>query len=329
MQSIGNHYFLSAFMLVVIFLLALDLGVFQRKAHAVKVREALVWSLVWVALSVSFGAWIYHHNGSKSGLEFFTGYLIEYALSIDNIFVFILIFSYFKVPSHLHHKVLFWGILGALIMRAAFILAGAALISSFHWILYVFGAFLVFTGLKILHQGEKELEPEHNPVVRLFQRFVPMTNDHSIGNFLVRRNGKILATPLALVLVMVETTDLVFATDSIPAIFGITQDPFIVYTSNVCAILGLRSMYFLLAAVINRFVYLGKGLGIVLIFIGAKMLLGKYYPLKIEASLVIVASILVGSVLISLLWPPKPTNSSNSEVHLVTSNGQTRDKNGD
>jgi tellurite resistance protein TerC len=329
MQSIGNPYFYSAFMLVVIFLLALDLGVFQRKAHAVKVREALVWSLVWVVLSVSFGAWIYHHNGSKSGLEFFTGYLIEYALSIDNVFIFILIFSYFKVPSRLHHKVLFWGILGALIMRAAFILAGAALISSFHWILYIFGAFLVFTGLKILRQGEKELEPEHNPIVRLFQRFVPMTNDHSIDSFLVRRNGKILATPLALVLVMVETTDLVFATDSIPAIFGITQDPFIVYTSNVCAILGLRSMYFLLAAVINRFVYLGKGLGIVLIFIGAKMLLGKYYPLKIEASLVIVASILVGSVLISLLWPPKPTNSSNSEVDLVTSNRQTRDKNGD
>jgi tellurite resistance protein TerC len=329
MHSIGNPYFFIAFMLAVVFLLALDLGVFQRNAHEVKVREALVWSLVWIALSASFGAWIYVHNGSKSGLEFFTGYLIEYALSVDNIFVFILIFSFFKVPARLHHKVLVWGILGALIMRGAFILAGAALISSFHWIIYIFGAFLVYTGWKILRQGETEVEPEHNPLVRLFQRFVPMASDHSSGSFLVRKGGKILATPLALVLVTVETTDLVFATDSIPAIFGITQDPFIVYTSNVCAILGLRSMYFLLAAVIHRFVYLGKGLGIVLMFIGAKMLLGEYYPLKIEASLMIVAIILVGSVVISLLWPPKPTNYSNSEAPLVTSNRQRREKNGD
>lgn len=329
MHSIGDPYFLSAFMLVVVFLLALDLGVFQRKAHVVRVREALTWSLVWVALSISFGTWIYLHNGSKTGLEFFTGYLIEYALSIDNIFVFILIFSFFKVPAHLHHKVLFWGILGALIMRALFIMIGAALISSFHWVIYIFGAFLVYTGLKILRQGETEVEPEHNPLVRLFQRFVPMTSDHSTGRFLVRRGGKVLATPLALVLVTVEATDLVFATDSIPAIFGITQDPFIVYTSNICAILGLRSMYFLLATVINRFVYLGKGLGIVLMFIGAKMLLGKYYPLGIEASLSIVAGIIVGSIMISLLWPPKPTNPSNSEGPLVTPNQQGRGKNGE
>jgi tellurite resistance protein TerC len=329
MHSIGNFYFLSAFMLAVVFLLALDLGVFQRKAHEVKVREALVWSLVWIALSVTFGVWIYIHNGSRSGLEFFTGYLIEYALSVDNVFVFVLIFSFFKVPTHLHHKVLIWGILGALIMRGAFILAGAALIISFQWIIYIFGSFLVYTGWKILRQGETEVEPEHNPLVRLFQRFVPMTSDHSNGSFLIRKGGKILATPLALVLVTVETTDLVFATDSIPAIFGITQDPFIVYTSNVCAILGLRSMYFLLAAVINRFVYLGKGLGIVLVFIGGKMLLGKYYPLKIEASLVIVAIILAGSVAASLLWPPRLTKDSKSEASLVTSNRQRREKNGD
>jgi len=329
MHSIGDPYFFSAFMLVVLFLLALDLGVFQRKAHVVRVREALTWSLVWVALSISFGTWIYLHNGSKTGLEFFTGYLIEYALSIDNIFVFILIFSFFKVPAHLHHRVLFWGILGALIMRALFILIGAALISSFHWIIYIFGAFLVYTGLKILRQGETEVEPEHNPLVRLFQRFVPMTSDHSTGRFLVRRGGKVLATPLALVLVTVEATDLVFATDSIPAIFGITQDPFIVYTSNVCAILGLRSMYFLLATIINRFVYLGKGLGIVLMFIGAKMLLGKYYPLGIEASLSIVAAIIVGSIMISLLWPPKPTNPAYSEDPPATSNQQGRDENGE
>jgi tellurite resistance protein TerC len=329
MHSIGNPYFFSAFMLAVVFLLVLDLGVFQRKAHAVKAREALVWSLVWVALSVAFGMWIYSYYGSKSGLEFFTGYLIEKALSVDNVFVFVLIFSYFKVPAHLHHRVLFWGILGALVMRAAFILAGAVLISKFHWVIYIFGAFLVYTGLKILQKGNAEVEPEHNPLVRLFQRFVPMTSDHGTDGFWVRREGKILATPLALALVTVEATDLVFAVDSIPAIFGITQDPFIVYTSNVCAILGLRSMYFLLAAVINRFVYLGKGLGIVLMFIGAKMLLGKYYPLRIEASLIVVAGILVGSVLISLLWPPKSGNSSNSKPPLVTSNRQRLYKNGD
>jgi tellurite resistance protein TerC len=329
MHSIGSPFFLSGFMLAVIFLLALDLGVFQRKAHAVKLKEALAWSIVWVVLSLSFGAWIYFHHGSKNGLEFLTGYLIEYALSVDNIFVFILIFSFFKVPAHLHHKVLFWGILGALIMRAAFILAGAALIGTFHWIIYLFGAFLVYTGIKILRQGETEVEPEHNPLVRLFQRFVPMTSEYSTGKFFVRHTGKILATPLALVLITAETTDLVFAVDSIPAIFGITQDPFIVYTSNVCAILGLRSMYFLLASVIDRFVYLGKGLGIVLMFIGAKMLLGKYFPLKIETSLVIVASILLGSVLISLLWPPKASSASNSKIPLVTSNRQSQDKNGD
>ena len=305
-QSIDNPWFFVAFIAVVLVLLAMDLGVYHRRAHAVTVKEALCWSLVWVVLSVLFGTWIYIQFGSKNGLEFFAGYLIEYALSVDNIFVFILIFSYFAVPSILHHRVLFWGILGALIMRAGFIFAGTALLHAFHWVMYIFGAFLVFTGIKLLLQkGETEVEPGHNPVVRLFQRLMPMSASYGDGSFFLKQAGKYVATPLALVLITVETTDLVFALDSIPAIFGITTDRFIVYTSNVCAILGLRSMYFLLAAVVDRFVYLGTGLGIVLSFIGVKMLLSDLYPIGIEASLLVVAVILAGSVILSLVKPQK------------------------
>jgi tellurite resistance protein TerC len=305
-DSIGTPLFWLMFTGIVLCFMALDLGLFHRKAHAVGVKEALSWSLVWVALSVIFGSWIYREFGPQSGLEFFTGYLIEYSLSVDNVFVFILIFSYFAVPAKLHHRVLFWGILGALIMRAVFILAGAVLIESFHWMIYVFGAFLIFTGWKILRQGDAEVEPQRNPIVRLFQRVVPMSSGYESGGFFIRRGAKLLATPLALVLVTVETTDLIFATDSIPAIFGVTRDPFIVYTSNICAILGLRSMYFLLAAVINRFAYLGTGLGIVLMFIGSKMLISGYYQIPIALSLGIVAFILAVSVALSLLIPPPP-----------------------
>jgi len=309
-DSIGTPAFWVTFTGTVLFLMALDLGLFHRKAHAVGVKEALIWSLVWVTLSVGFGSWIYSEFGAQRGLEFFTGYLIEYSLSVDNVFVFILIFSYFAVPAKLHHRVLFWGILGALVMRAIFILAGAVLIESFHWMIYLFGSFLVFTGWKILRQGDAEVEPERNPIVRLFQRIVPMSSGHESGRFFVRQSGRLLATPLALVLVTVETTDLVFATDSIPAIFGVTRDPFIVYTSNICAILGLRSMYFLLAAVIRRFAYLGAGLGIVLMFIGTKMVVSGYYPIPIALSLGIVAFILAGSVILSLLRPPPISKQS-------------------
>jgi len=305
MHSIGTPVFWTAFIVIVLFLLSIDLGVFHRKAHAVSLREAACWSAVWIVLSLSFGLWVYHSFGKQYGLEFYAGYLIEYALSIDNIFVFILIFSYFAVPPNLHHRVLFWGILGALIMRAIFIAAGAALISAFHWVIYLFGIFLVFTGIKILRQADAEVKPEKNPAVRLFRRAVPMTQDYHSGRFFVKHLGKYMATPLALVLVTVEFTDLVFATDSIPAIFGVTKDPFIVYTSNVCAILGLRSMYFLLAAVIRRFAYLGTGLGIVLIFIGAKMLISYWHIIPIGLSLSVVASILACSVIYSLLWPPR------------------------
>ncbi len=295
-HSIGTPIFWTSFILAVLVLLSVDLGIFNRRAHAVTVKEALSWSIVWIILSLSFGIYIYTAYGRQYGLEFFAGYLIEKALSVDNIFVFILIFSYFAVPARFHHRVLFWGILGALIMRASFIVAGAALINSFHWIIYIFGAFLVFTGIKILRQGDAEVDPQRNPAVKLFQRFVPMTSGYDSGKFFERHQGKLMATPLALVLVTVEATDLVFATDSIPAIFGITRDPFIVYTSNICAILGLRSMYFLLSAVVNRFVYLGTGLGIVLAFIGLKMLLSGIYAIPIGLSLAIVAAILIGSI---------------------------------
>jgi tellurite resistance protein TerC len=304
-HSIGTPVFWTSFILVVLVLLSIDLGIFNRHAHTVTVKEALSWSIVWIVLSLSFGTYIYRAFGKQCGLEFFAGYLIEYALSVDNIFVFILIFSYFAVPSRFHHRVLFWGILSALVMRATFIVAGSALINTFHWILYIFGAFLVFTGIKILRQGDTEVEPQRNPVVKLFQRFVPMTSGYDSGKFFQRHQGKLMATPLALVLVTVEATDIVFATDSIPAIFGVTRDPFIVYTSNICAILGLRSMYFLLSAVVNRFVYLGMGLGIVLAFIGLKMLLSGFYAVPIGLSLAIVAAILIGSIILSLLFPPK------------------------
>jgi tellurite resistance protein TerC len=305
MHSIGTPLFWTSFIAIVLILLSIDLGVLHRRAHAVSVREAFFWSIVWIVLSLSFGIWVYRSFGKQYGLEFYAGYLIEYALSVDNVFVFILIFSYFAVPPKLHHRVLFWGILGALIMRATFIVAGAALISAFHWVIYIFGAFLVFTGLKILRQGDTEVEPEQNPVVRLFRRFMPLTAGYESETFFQRHLGKLSATPLALVLVTVETTDLVFATDSIPAIFGVTKDPFIVYTSNVCAILGLRSMYFLLAAVVRRFAYLGTGLGIVLMFIGIKMLIGGFYSIPIGLSLSIVAVILTVAVIASILRPPK------------------------
>jgi tellurite resistance protein TerC len=302
-QTIGTPLFWTVFVAVVLFLLFLDLVLLQRKAHAVTMREALFWSIFWVTLSCGFGVWVYFHFGSQRGLEFFAGYLIEYALSVDNIFVFVLIFSYFAVPPRLHHRVLFWGILGALIMRATFILLGAVLLETFHWIIYVFGGFLIYTGIKILRQGDTQVDPAHNPIVRLFQRMMPVTSDYSTDGFFIVRAGKRMATPLALVLVTVETTDLVFAVDSIPAIFAVTRDPFIVYTSNVCAILGLRSMYFLLAAVVDKFVYLGTGLGIILMFVGVKMVFSDIYKIPILASLIVVALILAASIVLSLYWP--------------------------
>ncbi len=319
-HTIGTPLVSAVFVAAVVVLLLVDLGVFHRHAHVVRLKEAAIWSVVWVTLSLLFGAWVYHRYGPVPGLEFLAGYLIEKALSVDNIFVFITIFSFFKVPSHLHHRVLFWGILGALIMRAILILFGAALIGRFEWILYAFGLFLIYTGFRMLREGEVEVEPGKNPVVRRFQKVVPMVADYGSGRFFIRQAGKLLATPLALVLVTLETTDLMFATDSIPAIFGVTTDPFIVYTSNVCAILGLRAMYFLLAAVVDKFVYLGKGISIVLMFIGVKMMLMDLYKISIVHSLVVVAVVLAASVAISLLLPPrKPPETSKPDHPLVTS----------
>jgi len=324
-DTIGSPLFWTGFLLVVLCLLALDLGVFHRKAHEVGPKEALTWSLLWITLSISFGTGVMLRFGSQRGLEFFAGYLIEYALSVDNIFVFIVLFSYFSVPRKLHHRVLFWGILGALIMRAGFILAGTALISRFHWIIYLFGAFLVYTGFKIFRQKEIEVHPEKNPVVNLFRRIVPMVSDYGDGRFFIRRAGKLLATPLALVLVTVEGTDVVFAVDSIPAIFGVTRDPFIIYSSNVCAILGLRSLYFLLAAMVVRFSYLNLGLGIVLVFVGFKMLISDVYKVPIGLSLCVVAALLLGSVLLSILKPPATGKNPSTEDPVLVLSKRTEE----
>jgi tellurite resistance protein TerC len=293
----------------VLAMLALDLGVFHRKAHEVGIREAAGWSIFWVTLALVFAAGIYHFMGHDAGLEFLAGYLIEKALSVDNIFVFVLIFSYFQVPSKYQHRVLFWGILGALLLRGGMIAAGAALIHQFHWIMYVFGGFLVFTGLRMAMQKEADIHPESNPVIRLVRRVIPVTSEYHGQRFFVREKiagaMRRVATPLFVVLVLVETTDLIFAVDSIPAIFAVTQDTFLVYTSNVFAILGLRALYFLLAGVIHTFHYLKLGLSVVLAFVGVKMLLVDVYPIPIALSLGVIALILAVSIGASLLFPKK------------------------
>jgi len=285
-------------------MLALDLGVFHRRAHTVKFREALAWSLAWIAMAAIFAVIIFSWHGRTPALEFVTGYVIELSLSVDNLFVFLLIFRFFQVPSLHQHKVLFWGILGALVMRAIFIAAGVGLIRRFHWIIYVFGAFLVYSGIKLMFQNEAEIHPEKNPVLRLFRRWVPVTKDYVGNKFFVRSPG-LFATPLFVVLLVVETTDLLFAVDSIPAILAITRDAFIVYTSNVFAILGLRSMYFALAGMMEMFRYLHYGLSVVLIFVGAKMLLSHYLDIPTHIALAAVAGVLSISVIASLAYPRK------------------------
>lgn len=302
--GVGSTWLWVGFTLAVIVMLALDLGVFHRKAHAVTQREAIIWSIVWISLAMIFNAWIFLHFGSQKGLEFFTGYVLEKSLSVDNIFVFLLVFRYFAVPSSSQHRVLFWGVLGAMIMRAIFILLGAVLIERFHWIIYVFGAFLVFTGYKMLSGGDVEVHPEKNPVVRLFRRFVPITSHYEGSRLTVRQAGRLMATPLLLVLVVIEATDVVFAVDSIPAIFAVTRDPFLVYTSNICAILGLRSLYFLLEGAMSRFHYLKVGLGIVLAFVGVKMLVSNFWHIPILGSLGFIAVTLGSSIAASLLRKP-------------------------
>ena len=293
--------FWIGFNVFVLLMLALDLGVFNRKAHEVSIREAMIWTGVWVTLAMCFNGLIYYWQGKVKALEFFTGYVIEKALSVDNIFVFVLIFSYFKIPAIHQHKILFWGIIGALIMRAAFIFAGVALLEKFHWTIYVFGAILIYTGYKMLTQKEIIIEPEKNPLIKLFRRVMPVTNELHGGKFFVKQDGKRFATPLFLVLVLIETTDLIFAADSIPAILAITQDHFIVYTSNVFAILGLRSLYFALAGMMDKFRYLSKGLALILIFVGLKMLLVDFYKLPIQIALLVILIILIFSIAASLM----------------------------
>lgn len=290
--------FFNAFILG---LLALDLGVFHRQAHAVSIREAATWSAVWVTLSLIFAGGVFHFMGPTAGMEFLAGYLIEKALSVDNIFVFILIFSYFGVPARYQHKVLFWGILGALVMRSIFIALGATLIARFDWVLYVFGVVLVVSGWKMLFQKEVEIHPDKNIFIRLARRVFDVVPGYDTPAFVVKKAGKIAITPLLLVLITVETTDVVFAVDSIPAVFGVTRDPFIVYSSNVFAILGLRALYFLLAGMMTSFAYLSYGLSIVLIFIGGKMLAEGYVHIPVGSSLVIVGSILAVSIIASLI----------------------------
>ena len=302
----ANYWPWIGFNVFVLIMLALDLGVFNRKSHVISVKESISWTLVWVALALTFNLGIGHFMGNDKALEFLTGYVIEKSLSVDNIFVIALLFSYFSVPPRYQHKVLFWGILGALVMRATMIAVGAKLIAEFAWIIYIFGAFLILTGIKMIAKQETDIHPEQTFVVRLFRRFIPVTRDYHDGHFFVRHQGALMATPLFIALLVVEFTDLIFAVDSIPAIFAVTRDPFIVYTSNVFAILGLRSLYFALAGVLDKFHYLKFGLGLVLTFVGIKMLLG-HSPWRIDThiSLGVIILILTGSVIASLVWPKK------------------------
>jgi tellurite resistance protein TerC len=301
-----SPWFWVGFNLFVLAMLLLDLLVLNRKAHVIRMREALSWSAFWIALSLAFNYFVYREFGREAGMNFLTGYLLEKALSVDNLFVFLLIFTYFKVPAEYQHRILFWGVLGALVLRALFIVVGAALISKFSWTLYLLGAFLVYTGLKMAtSSGDPDIDPENNPVVKFLSRHLPITSRYVGGKFFVRREKLLFATPLFVVLVMVETTDVVFAADSIPAILAVTQDKFIVYTSNVFALLGLRALYFALAGLMTLFHYLHYGLALILMFIGGKLLLHDYFHIPTEWALGTVAGLLALSIVTSLLFPKK------------------------
>ena len=287
-------------------MLALDLFVFHRQAHVIEMKEALKWVAVWVGLAVGFGVFIYFWRGGVIALGYFSAYLVEQSLSVDNLFVFLMFFTYFRVPQEYRHRVLFWGILGAIVMRAIFILAGITLIENIHWIIYVFGAFLIFTGIKIGSKKDENPHPEANPVIKLMSRFLPMTKNYHGGKFFIQENGRRLATPLFTVLVAVETTDIIFAVDSIPAVLAITTDPFIVYTSNMFAVMGLRSIYFALSGFAERMHYLHYGLAAVLVFLGTKMLISDIYEIPTIISLLTTTTILGVSVIASLRRRPQP-----------------------
>jgi tellurite resistance protein TerC len=288
------------FLVVVGLMLAIDLGIFHRHAHIVSLREAAIWSVVWVVVALLFNLVILFWMGKREALEFLTGYLVEKALSADNIFVFAVLFNYFAVPPAYRHRVLFWGVLGAIVMRFAFIMAGAALLKKFHWVVYIFGIIVILSGIKLLRRRDGQVDPEKNPVIQLARRFLPLTPHYVGQQFVVRDDGRFVFTPLALVLLAVETTDVVFAVDSVPAIFAITRDPFIVFTSNICAILGLRALYFVLEGVMKLFRYLDEGLAIILVFIGIKMLLSEVYPIPVGLSLGFVLLVLTITIVLSL-----------------------------
>jgi tellurite resistance protein TerC len=296
-------------------MLILDLGVFHRGSNVIGFKKALLGSLFWIGLAIAFAVLVYFWQGHQKALEFSTGYLIEESLSVDNLFVFLVLFNYFKVPAEHQYKVLFWGIIGALIMRFIFIFVGVALINRFHWIIYIFGAILIYSGIKLAFGDDSEVDPEKNPILKLFRKFVPITNEYVDGKFIVRNNGRRFATPLFAVLIVVETTDLLFAVDSIPAVLAISRDPFIVYTSNVFAILGLRAMYFALSGMFELFHYLHYGLSAILVFVGSKMLLSNeglsvfgislHYEVPTVAALSIVGGLLTLSIVASLVFPEK------------------------
>ena len=300
-----NIWLWVGFVAFVLAMLSLDLGVFNRTPHVVRAREALAWTAVWVGLALLFAAGLMVFIGNQAALTFLTGYVIEESLSVDNIFVIVLVFQYFAVPRQFQHRVLFWGILGALLMRGLFIGLGAALLARFDWVFYIFGALLVFTGIRMAVKQDEEFDGEQNPVVKLVRRFLPLTHDYRGKHFLAMENGRRHATPLLLVLVLVEVTDLIFAIDSIPAIFGITRDPFLVFTSNIFAVLGLRSLFFLLASVVMKFHLLKYGLAMILTFVGAKMLAEHWVHIPILLSLGVVVSVLGASIGASLIWPAR------------------------
>ena len=300
----------TGFNLFVLGMLALDLGVFHRKSHTVTVKEALIWTGVWVTLAMFFNLFIYKYFGEEKAVEFFTGYLIEKSLSVDNIFVIIMIFSYFQVPQQYQHKVLFWGILGALVMRVIFIFSGIELIHRFHWLIYIFGGFLIFTGIRMITSGDAKIEPEKNPLIKLARRMMSVTSSFEGDNFFVKKEGKNWATPLFLVVILIEATDLIFAVDSIPAILAISEDPFIVYTSNVFAILGLRSLYFALSGIEKYFHYLKFGLSAILVFVGVKMCIVDFYKIPVEISLIVIVFVLAIAMFASVLFPKKEEKSA-------------------
>jgi tellurite resistance protein TerC len=298
-----NIWFWVGFIAFVLSMLALDLGVFNKTPHVVSAKEAGIWTSVWVALALIFAAGLAYFVDQATALTFLTGYVVEESLSIDNIFVIVLIFQYFAVPPQYQHRVLFWGILGALIMRGIFIALGAALLARFEWIIYIFGALLVFTGIRMALKQDEEFDAEQNPVVKLVRRYLPLTESYRGKHFFTMENGKRHATPLFLVLVLVEFTDLIFAVDSIPAIFGITRDPFLVFTSNIFAIMGLRSLFFLLANVVQKFHLLKYGLAVILTYVGVKMMIEKWVHIPVMVSLSVVLGVLALSIIASLIWP--------------------------